>query len=39
MVHACSAVSLSLLGGLDFFFFFFFEDGDAFGVLRKWGRY
>ena len=38
MVHACSAVSLSLLGGLDFFFFFF-EDGDAFGVLRKWGRY
>ena len=22
MVHACSAVSLSLLGGLDFFFFF-----------------
>lgn len=19
--------------------FFFFEDGDAFGVLRKWGRY
>ena len=37
MVHACSAVPLSLSGGLDFFFFF--EDGDAFGVLRKWGRY